>query len=75
MARNPSTPQEWQEAVDAAEFYLGVDAARQYGLLTTSAQVNVGRCVEVLEEGKSRGYLPKPMKELCEIFIEKKGGL
>jgi hypothetical protein len=32
-ARDPETADEWQEAVDIAEFWLLIDSARQYGLV------------------------------------------
>src|SRR5919109_1085224 len=34
LMTEPQNPKEWQEAIDAAEFYLALDSARQYGLLT-----------------------------------------
>jgi hypothetical protein len=68
---DPETPQEWQAAVDAAEFYLNMDSARQYGLLTGGPKVNADRCEEILRRGKRKGYVPAPMTELCEKFIGK----
>lgn len=34
MSQDPQTPEEWQEAVNAAEFYTLVESARLYGLIT-----------------------------------------
>lgn len=59
----PVTPEQWQEAVDAASFALAVDAAMQYGLVTGPA-IDVDRCVDLLERGKALGYQPRPLAEL-----------
>lgn len=56
--RNPQTPEQWQEAVDLAEFMLHLDAARKYGLLTGGPEINVDRCQEMLALGKRQGYTP-----------------
>lgn len=55
---DPSSADEWQAAVDAADFYLSLDAARKYGLVTGGPQVNVERCEEVLQRGAELGYQP-----------------
>jgi hypothetical protein len=65
----PQNPKEWQEAIDAAEFYLALDSARQYGLLTGGPTVNVERCIDILERGKRLGYRPANMTTLCKRFI------
>lgn len=54
----PQTAAEWQEAVDLAEFFLCVDAARNYGLVKGGPPVDVSRCEEILAEGKRRGTTP-----------------
>jgi hypothetical protein len=58
--REPSTPQEWQEAVDAAELLLLIDAARQYGIITGGPPVNVARACEIKLKGLSMGIRPAP---------------
>ena len=55
---DPKTDAEWQEAVDLAEFYLRLDSARQYGLITGGPEVNVARCEALLATGKERGFRP-----------------
>ena len=54
----PGTSQEWQEAVNLAEFLLLVHSARQYGLITGGPEVNVDRCVDMLARGARHGYRP-----------------
>lgn len=66
---DPSTPEEWQMAVNGAEFWLMVDSAIQYGLMQMTGEdgkpmegsgVNVNRCLEILETGKALGIVPDP---------------
>lgn len=67
VMKSPHTPTEWQAAVDAAEACLCLDAARQYGLVTGGAVVNVARAVDLLRAGKVRGFEPAP--DAIERFI------
>jgi len=67
--KNPSNAQEWQEAVDAAEFYLALESAKMYGLVTGGPKVNLERCEEILKRGKTLGYRPAPFDALCAKFI------
>ena len=55
----PVTDRQWQDAVDAAHALLTLEAARLYGLVTGGPEVNVERCVEIIEDGRSRGILPR----------------
>lgn len=60
---NPRTPQEWQEAVNAANYAIKIDAAFQYGLLEYSngsreSRINVDRCRRLLTRGAKLGYVP-----------------
>lgn len=57
---DPQTPDEWQAAVDGADFLLFIDSAQQYGLITGGEGVNVDRCVEILERGADQGIFPSP---------------
>lgn len=55
----PNTPEEWQDAVDAAYAALALDSAAKYGLiLTPIVAVAVPRCEEILERGAALGYTP-----------------
>jgi hypothetical protein len=66
MKRDPRTPKEWREAVDAAEFYTCMDSARQYGLIEGGPTVNLDRCDEILKRGAELGYRPRPIEQLVE---------
>lgn len=57
-AKAPKTPAEWQDAVDAAEFYLALDSAQKYGLITGGPEVDVDRCDDILRAGRERGIVP-----------------
>lgn len=56
--QDPETDQEWQAAVDAAHFFLMLDSARLYGLVTGGPEVDTGRCEELIQEGAERGFVP-----------------
>ena len=59
--REPQTRAEWQAAVDLAEFYLRLDSARAYGLVTGGPEhINVERCSTILIEGRRKGVRPSP---------------
>lgn len=60
IARDPKTPEEWQEAVDAAQVLLMILSARLYGLITGGPTANVARCEEILRKGRDRGIRPSP---------------
>jgi helix-turn-helix protein len=55
---NPQTVDEWQAAVDGADFLLLIDSARQYGLIEGGPKANVDRCVEILTRGVDLGIFP-----------------
>lgn len=60
-ASDPRTPEEWQEAVDAAWAALALDSLIQYGLLEAEGGgllVNTDRCREILERGLAIGITP-----------------
>lgn len=59
QVRDPEGPEEWQDAVEEADFWIGLDAARSYGLMT-GPEVNVERCEELLARGAALGYKPRP---------------
>lgn len=56
--RNPKTPAEWQDAVDAAEFLLALESARIYGLVSGGPVGNLERCEDILAAGRARGVTP-----------------
>jgi hypothetical protein len=69
-SRDPATPEEWQEAVDAAKGLLVMDAARQYGLVTGGPGVDAARCAKIIVEGAKRGFRPAAdaiERVVCEL--------
>jgi len=56
--KDPTNPQEWQFAVDAAQFHLLLESARQYGLVGGGPEIDVARCNELLDRGRELGYIP-----------------
>lgn len=58
--KNPRTPAEWQEAVDAAEGALALESARMYKIVDGGPTVNVDRCEQILRQGARRGVRPAP---------------
>jgi hypothetical protein len=67
-AQDPETPEQWQAAVDLADFLVCLDSARQYGLVAGGPEVDLERCDQILVAGASRGYRPR---ELCAGAAEK----
>jgi hypothetical protein len=55
---DPSTPEEWQDAVNAAEYWLLVHSAVCYGLVEYSGTINVDRCDAILKAGAELGIRP-----------------
>ena len=70
--RDPQTPAEWQEAVDAAAFFLALQSCRLYGLITGGPNVDADRCQEILKRGKALGVAPAPIEELIKNFFGKR---
>ena len=50
--RDPETPQEWQNAADAADALLKIDSARIYGLVTGGPEIDADRCRELVHRAK-----------------------
>ena len=71
--RDPQTPEEWQEAVNAAEFLLLIDSARQYGLIEGGPKVNGRRADAILDRGRRLGYLPLSTDGLMNLFWTNRG--
>lgn len=63
---DPKTPEEWQDAANGASYWLAVDAARKYGLLTGGPDVDVARCEEILARAALWGITPAPLEELVK---------
>jgi hypothetical protein len=69
--RDPETAAEWQEAVDGAEFFLLLDSAQQYGLITGAPKVNFDRAEQILAQGRERGITPASREELVRRFVKR----
>lgn len=65
----PVTPSEWQEAVDLSEFYLILDSAVKYGLITGGPVINQERCVALLKRGLIKGYTPAAPSKLIDRYL------
>ncbi|MES2462775.1 MAG: hypothetical protein V4671_19510 [Armatimonadota bacterium] len=50
--QEPETPEQWRDVVDTAAALLQLEAARQFGLVTSQ------RCRELLRRGRRHGYQP-----------------
>lgn len=68
-APDPTTPEEWQEAVDLAHGCLALDSARQFGLITGGPVVDVDRADYILTQGRSRGFTPA--NDAVERFVQR----
>lgn len=64
--KNPSTPAEWQRAVDAAAGFRAIADCKMYGLFEGGPEIHVSRCDEILELGARKGIRPsRPAIELA----------
>jgi hypothetical protein len=70
---NPESLEDWQLAVDMASGYLALEASRQYALVTGGHEVNLERCLELLEEGRRQGLKPRSDAAswlICHLIAE-----
>jgi hypothetical protein len=68
--REPQTPEEWQEAVNAAAGARAVADCKLYGLLVGGPNINVRRCDQILARGRKQGITPShPIDELAVAFV------
>jgi len=70
--REPSNDVEWQEAVDAAEFWLTWESLKKHGFweslikhgfIKSDQDANIPRCESILEDGRKRGFSPTRLKD------------
>jgi hypothetical protein len=54
----PTTPAEWQFAVDGAAGLRAIADCRMYGLIEGGPEIDINRCDELLELGRRRGIVP-----------------
>lgn len=69
---DPITLEEWQNAVDAADALLKLDAARQYGLVRGGPEVDADRCWDLIHRAASN-YGIEPAEDAVERFIAEIG--
>jgi hypothetical protein len=69
IPRDPITSTEWQEAVDLAEFFLLLESAKMYGLITCETVISPKRCCEILHRGALAGFMPASESELIRRFL------
>lgn len=57
----PTTPDEWQDAVDRANFLLEIEIVRELGLVTlpVGMVIDVDACEELLTAGERQGVTPQ----------------
>lgn len=67
--REPKTREEWQEAADAAEGALALDAARKFGLVTGGPVVDVERCTAILDAA-AEDWGVKPRLDAIERYLQ-----
>ena len=73
IIKEPTTPAEWQEAVDQAAFLILLQTAVMYGLVKTKQKINRRRCDSIVSRGlRVHGIRPKPAAELAEKFLVRK---
>lgn len=69
--KDPSTPEEWQEAVDAAAAGRALADYKMYGLVEGGPSINIARCDSILERGRCRGITPsRPALDLALALID-----
>jgi hypothetical protein len=69
VIRDPITPEEWQEAVDMAEFLLLLESAKMYGLISFESKISPKRCCQIIERGAAKGYTPASESALIRRFL------
>lgn len=66
--KEPESPAEWQEALDAAMASRLLADCKMYGLIEGGPNVNVSRCDEIIERAQALGL--RPSKRDVELAIE-----
>ncbi len=67
--QDPRGDAEWQNAADAAQALLAVDAAGAYGLITGGPDVDIEGCSDLLARASLRGITPA--KDAIERYVGK----
>jgi hypothetical protein len=70
-ARDPNTPEEWQEAYDAALACRTIADCRMYGLLKGGPLIDLERCDRLIAAGEKRGLRPsRPVEQLAIGLVD-----
>lgn len=71
MARDPQTPAEWQEALDAATALRAIADCMMYGLVQGGPTINVERCDDLIARARRLRFRPSaPAADLAVAYIE-----
>lgn len=65
---DPRTLEEWQNAVDASDAMLKLDAARMYGLVRGGPEVDVDRCWDLIHRAAANHRI-EPADDAVERFL------
>jgi hypothetical protein len=69
----PATREQWQDAVDAAEFLSRIETAefllrfemgKLFGLINDDFEVDIQVCLDILEDGRKQGITPQDHPKL-----------
>lgn len=63
----PSSPEEWREAVNITYAMLVLDLAMSRGLIK-GLRANKSRCLNLLRRGRSKGYMPQESDAAAALF-------
>ena len=66
---DPKTLEEWQNAADAADALLKLDAARMYGLVTGGPEVDADRCWDLIHRAAEMHGI-EPAEDAVERFVQ-----
>lgn len=64
---DPSSPEEWREAVNLSYAMLVLDLAISRGFIEGPG-ANKSRCLDLLRRGRSKGYLPQESEAAAALF-------
>ena len=62
------SPEEWQNAADAADALLEIDSARIYGLVTGGPEIDAERCWELVHRAKELHGI-EPREDAVERYL------
>lgn len=68
--QNPETPEQWQKAVNLADLFLTLEAAKTYGLIYGGPEIDMARCIELLRQGETMGILPQTEQKIDQLIRE-----